>query len=316
MKEYCYRFLIVLSQRIGLWVFQVGAWVIASGYFLLFPGRVAVGVRLYGALYPERGLPYRLWCTWKQFHSFPHVFLDRFLLSDNQASITYTHAGWEHLDEALNSGDGGILLMSHVGNWEVASRILQEWRGENHRLKLLLYLGKKHQEQIERTQKESLVRSGVRIIAVEQEGSSPLDIIEGVNFLKAGGLVSLAGDRRWREDQRLVAVRFLGHEAFLPETPFRFALLSGAPLFIFFACRTGSQTYHFQVLPPVFVRAKVRQGRRDAIQRAAQFYADRLEETVRQYPFEWFHFEPFIGKEEYQRSTAKNDLQRDDLSAP
>jgi predicted LPLAT superfamily acyltransferase len=300
MKEYCYGVLIALLQQIGLWVFRVGAWLITSGYFLLFPGRVAVGVRFYGALAPEHGVPYRLWCTWKQFHRFTHVFLDRFLLSHRQASITYTHDGWEYLDEAVNSGGGGILLMSHVGNWEVASRLLQERRGANPRLKLLLYLGKKHQEQIERTQKESLVQSGVRIIAVEQEGGSPLDIIEGINFLKTGGLVSLAGDRRWREDQRLVAVSFLGYEAFLPETPFSLALLSGAPLFIFFACQTGNQTYHFQVLPPVFVRAQDRQGRRDAIQRAAQFYADRLEETVRQHPGEWFHFEPFIGRERYR----------------
>ncbi|MFA5180014.1 MAG: lysophospholipid acyltransferase family protein [Syntrophales bacterium] len=314
MKAAFYRFLVALSQRIGLWVFRVGAWGIASGYFLFFPGRVAVGVRFYGALYPERGELYRLWCTWKQFHSFTHVFLDRFLLSGGQG-ITYTHEGWEYLEEAVASGTGGILLMSHVGNWEVASRILQERGGENHPLKLLLYLGKKHKEQIERTQKESLIRSGVRIIAVEQEGGSPLDIIEGINFLKNGGLVSLAGDRRWREDQRSVAVRFLGHKAFLPETPFIFALLSGAPLFIFFVSRTGSQTYHFQVLPPVLVQGKDRRSRGDAIQGAAQFYADRLEETVRKRPFEWFHFEPFIGKEKYRSSAAKNDHQPDDLSS-
>ncbi|MCK9391121.1 MAG: lysophospholipid acyltransferase family protein [Syntrophales bacterium] len=312
MKAAFYRFLLALSQRIGLWVFRVGAWGIASGYFLFFPGRVAVGVRFYGALYPERGRLYRLWCTWKQFHSFPHVFLDRFLLAGGQ-TIKYTHDGWEYLEEAVNSETGGIILMSHVGNWEVASRILQERGRENPRIKLLLYLGKKYKEQIERTQKEGLVRSGVRIIAVEQDGGSPMDLVEGINFLKAGGLVSLTGDRRWHEDQRTVMVRFLGHEAFLPETPFIFALLSDSPLFIFFACRTGSQTYHFQVLPPIVVRAKDRQSRGDAIRRAAQFYADRLEETVRQHPFEWFHFEPFIGGERYQSPAAGNDLQKDDL---
>jgi len=294
MKVAFYRFLIVLSQGIGLWVFRVVAWGIASGYFLFFPGRVAVGVRFYGALYPERGRLYHIWCTWKQFHSFPHVFLDRFLLSGGQ-TITYTHEGREYLEDAVNRGIGGILLMSHVGNWEVASRILLARGRENPRLKLLLYLGKKQKEQIERIQKEILVRSGVGIIAVEQDGGSPLDIIEGINFLKAGGLVSLTGDRRWRKDQRSVAVRFLGHAAFLPETPFIFALLSDSPLLVFFACRTGSHTYHFKVLPPIVVHAKDRHSRGDAIQRAAQFYADRLEETVRQHPYEWFHFESFIG---------------------
>lgn len=307
MKAAFYRFLIDLSQRMGLWVFRVVAWGIASGYFLFFPSRSAVGFRFYGTLYPERGWLYRLWCTWKQFHSFPHVFLDRSLLSGGQ-KITYTHEGWEYLEDAVNEGTGGILLMSHVGNWEVASRILQERGQENPRLKLLLYLGKKHKEQIERNQKESLVKSGVRIIAVEQDGGSPMDIVAGINFLKEGGLVSLAGDRRWREDQRSVAVSFLGHEAVLPETPFIFALLSGAPLFIFFAWRTGNHTYHFQVLPPVLVQAKDRRSRGDAVQRAAQFYADRLEETVRQHPDEWFHFEPFIGGGRYQSKKPERIL--------
>ena len=305
MKAAFYGFIVALSQRIGLWVFRFVAWGIASGYFLFFPGRVAVGVHFYGALYPERGGLYRLWCTWKQFHSFTNVFLDRFLLAGQ--GITYTHEGWEYLEEAINSGTGGIILMSHVGNWEVASRILQERERENPRIKLLLYLGKKHKEQIERAQKESLVQSGVRIIAVEQDGGSPMDLVEGINFLKAGGLASLTGDRRWHDDQRSVTVRFLGHEAVLPETPFIFALLSGAPLFIFFVCRTGSQAYHFHVLPPVVVRAKDRRTRGDAIQRAAQSYADRLEETVREHPFEWFHFEPFIGSERCQSQYAGND---------
>ena len=312
MKAAFYRFLLALSQRIGLWVFRAGAWVIASGYFLFFPNRVAVGVHFYRALHPEHGGMYRLWCTWKQFHSFTSVFLDRFLLVGGQ-TIKYTHDGWEYLEEAVNSETGGIILMSHVGNWEVASRILQERGLENPRIKLLLYLGKKHKEQIERSQKESLVKSGVRIIAVEQDGGSPMDLVEGINFLKTGGLVSLTGDRRWHEDQRTVTVRFLGHEAFLPETPFIFALLSDSPLFIFFVCRTGCQAYHFQVLPPVVVRAKDRQSRGNAIQRAAQFYADRLEETVRLHPDEWFHFEPFIGSERYQSPAAGNDPQRDDL---
>jgi predicted LPLAT superfamily acyltransferase len=161
-------------------------------------------------------------------------------------------------------------------------------------MKLLLYLGKKHREQIERTQKEDLIRSGVKIVTVEEGGGSPTDIVEGISFLKAGGLVSITGDRLWRKDQKSVAVNFLDHEARLPELPFVFSLLSGAPLFIFFACREGEQAYHFRILPPVYVSAGDRARRAEAIQWAAQSYADSLAQTVRRHPFEWFHFEPFL----------------------
>jgi predicted LPLAT superfamily acyltransferase len=108
--------------------------------------------------------------------------------------------------------------------------------------------------------------------------------------------VSLTGDRIWRKDQRSIAVRFLGHEAFIPETPFIFAMLSGAPLYIFFAFQMGKQTYHFQILSPEYVQAKDRKDRKEAIGKAAQAYADSLEDMVRRYPFEWYHFEPFLGR--------------------
>ena len=294
MKEGFYRFLIALSRRLGQWVFRVIAWGIASGYFLLFPARVAVSVRFYRALFPSRRDLYHLWCAWKQYHHFTRVFLDRFLLFDDR-NITFTHEGWEYLEDAVNRKIGGVILMSHVGNWEIAAHLLQVRGRNNPQMKLLLYLGRKHKEQIERAQKESLVHSGVKVIAVDQGGGSPFDIVEGINFLKAGGLVSLTGDRKWREDQRSIPVQFLGHEAFLPEAPFVFALLSGTPLFIFFAYQRGRQTYHFKIMPPVYVRAQGRNERREAIRRAAQTYAECLEDTVRLHPFEWYHFEPFIG---------------------
>lgn len=294
MKAAFYHFSIRLSTSLGLWVFRVIAWWITAFHFLIFPARVGVGVRFYRAVFPGNGRWYHLWCTWKQYHHFSHVFLDRFSLSHEHAT-PHTHEGWENLENAVNSQTGGIILMSHVGNWEVASHLLKVRGRNNPRMKLLLYLGKKHKEQIERTQKESLIQSGVKIIAVEEDGGSPMDIVEGIKFLKAGGLVSLTGDRVWRADQRLVPVRFFDHEAFLPETPFIFALLSGAPLLIFFTYRTGKQSYHFKTLPPEYVRAKDRRQRDEVISQAAQHYADRLEEIVRQHPFEWFHFEPFIG---------------------
>ncbi len=294
MKDVFYKLLIALSKRMGLWVFQVMAWFVATGYFILFPGRVAVSVHFYRSLFPAKGRVYCLWCAWRQFHNFTYVYIDRFLLLDEK-DIAVTQEGWEFLEDAVNRNEGGIILMSHVGNWEIAAHMLRIQGRNNPRMKLLLYLGQKHKDQIEHTQKESLVASGVKIIVVEENGGAPTDIVEGINFLKAGGLVSLTGDRLWRKDQRSVPVRFLGHEAYLPETPFVFALLSGTPLFIFFAFRTGRKTYRFKTLPPLYVRAADRSERQEAINKAAQFYADRLEEEVRRHPFEWFHFEPFLG---------------------
>ena len=119
-------------------------------------------------------------------------------------------------------------------------------------------------------------------------------MLEGIHFLKDGGFVSMTGDRLWSLSQRSVTVRFLGHEARIPEAPFQFAMLSGAPLIIFFVNRIGNGRYHCTLFPPYAVAAASRSERHDAVQQAAQQYADTLEIMVRRHPFEWYHFEQFL----------------------
>lgn len=284
-----YRFIVSLSKRLGTWVFRIFSWWIASGYFFFIPGRVALSIRFYRALFPDRNYLYYLRCAWRQYHNFTTVYMDRFLLQ-HTGDISVTREGWDHLHEALDRGTGGILLMSHMGSWEIAAHLLQ-LKG----FRLLLYLGARHREQIERTQKQSLQDLGVRIIAVSPEGGSPFDIVEGVQFLREGGFVSLTGDRLWSEGQRSVAVEFLRHRVDLPEAPHIFALLSGAPLFMFFVSRTGDRAYHVRVSEPQYVRASTRQDRKKAVEVSAQAYVDMLEKEVRRRPEEWYHFEPFLG---------------------
>jgi predicted LPLAT superfamily acyltransferase len=173
----------------------------------------------------------------------------------------------------------------------MAARALKE---QSQDLRLLLYMGVKEQEGVERMQKEELRRAGVTIIGVEQEGGSPLAAVEALRFLREGGLVSLTGDIVWRDDQRRVRVRFLGHDVWLPEAPYIFALLSGAPLFAFFIFRRGPGRYHFSLSEPIVIPPHSRAERPLVIAAAAQQYASRLEEMLRRHPLEWYHFNRFI----------------------
>jgi predicted LPLAT superfamily acyltransferase len=295
VKDFFYRCLIVLARRFGSWIFLLIAWHVATGYFFFSPRRVAVSFRFYRRLFPDRGCCYPLWCAWRQYHHFVHVFLDRFRLTEGH-DLPTTYEGWEHIVKAMESGRGGIILMSHMGSWEIAAQLLQR-RGRNHpRMKLLLYLGAKHREQIERRQKKSVEQSGIRVIAVPENGGSATDILEGLSFLREGGLVSLTGDRLWSREQRAVTVRFAGGEARIPEIPYILSIMSGAPLLIFFGYRKGKEAYHLVAKPPLYITAASRGERRKAVETAAQAYADLLAETVRAHPYEWYHFEPFLTK--------------------
>jgi predicted LPLAT superfamily acyltransferase len=293
VKDLFYRCLTALARLFGNWIFLLIAWFVATGYFLFFPRRVAVGVRFYQKIFPERGHCHALRCTWRQYHRFVHVFLDRYRLAKGD-DLRTTFAGWEHIILATRSGRGGIILMSHMGSWEISARLLQHYGKSHPRMRLLLYLGAKHKEQIERRQKKSVEESGIRVVSVPENGGSATDILEGLNFLREGGLVSLTGDRLWGRGQKAVTVRFAGGEARIPEIPYILALLSGAPILIFFGYRTGNGCYHLATHPPLFVTAASRTERRAAVKTAAQTYADLLAETVRSHPYEWYHFEPFL----------------------
>jgi predicted LPLAT superfamily acyltransferase len=288
MNTFWYRLLTGTTKICGSWLFVIVSRIIAAGFFV-FSSRRVESCRFYGILYPERGKIYHNWCTFKQYQNFIIIHFDRFL-GAHARPATYNSQGLEKLDRVIGN-QGGILLMSHLGNWEMAATLLKQQKNE---LKLLLYMGIKEKEGLERLQKEDLQKSGVTIIGVEQESSSPFSALEGIRFLQSGGLISMAGDVVWRSDQRKVQVTFLGRKAFLPEAPFIFALVSGAPLFVFFAFRTRTNNYHITLSEPIIVKPESRLDRARAISNAAQQYTSILEESVKKHPFEWYHFERFI----------------------
>jgi lauroyl/myristoyl acyltransferase len=289
MKKFSYKIATYFSQHFGLWFFRTFSWFIATGYFFLFPMRIAHGVKFYRALFPKKGLPDHLLCVWRQYHNFTGVFLNHFLLQKNEV-VDFASVGWEHLEEAVKKKTGAIIVMSHVGNWELAAQLMNR-KG----LPVMLYLGEKHKEQIERMQKETLTQSGIKIVTTSEKESSPFALLEGINFLREGGIVSMTGDRLWGE-QSHVTVDFLGHEVRLPDTPHLFALMTGAPLMTFFVYQDEAGKYHIKVSAGRKVVAASRADRKKAVQESAQAYAADLARFAAEHPFEWYHFEPFLGK--------------------
>jgi predicted LPLAT superfamily acyltransferase len=286
-----YRILPFLARMFGVWTFDLIAKGVAAGYFFFAPRRVMVSVRFYRALYPQRAGAYHFWCTWKQFQNFTSVYLDRYRFHE-VGDIHFTSEGWEHVENALDRKTGGIILMSHLGNWEIAAHLMKQKREQ---MPLILYMGLRAKAHIERIQKEDLRRRGIRIIAVEKNGEASFDLLEGLRFIQAGGLLSMTGDQLWNSSQRAVCVSMLGHEVRLPETPHLLAMLSGAPLIVFFSRRTGKKRYHLMMTGPLHIEKAPRRLRAQAIRKSVQAYADLLETHLRGNPLEWYHFEQFLG---------------------
>jgi Predicted acyltransferase len=282
--------LVRIARLTGPWFFAGVARIIAVGYFLLSP-KVRESRRLYAVLFPHRSRWFHCWCAFRQYQNFTTIHFDRFLTNHGRLP-TCTCEGADALDARIGHG-GAILLMSHLGNWEMAARMLMQQR---HEIPLLLYMGIKEKEGVERTQKEELQQAGGTILGVDKGTASPFTAVEGLRMLRQGGLVSMTGDMVWRQDQRRIPVTMLGHTAFVSEAPFVFALVSGAPVIVFFAFRTGCNHYRLTFSEPVWIKSSSKGDRQRVIAAAAQHYADLLEEALRTHPYEWYHFDRFLHK--------------------
>ncbi len=291
MRRAFYAAISWLGAHLGVWVVAAFAWLISTAYFVLLPRRLAVSLAFFGALFPERGLAARLRLAWGQYHSFAALFAERLRLAYTPERLSCTMEGLEHIEAAVASGRGAVLLMSHVGNWEMGARLLGE-----RKLPLMLFMGARQREQIERQQKEDLRLAGVRVLALEEGQEATTQGIEGLKFLRAGGLLSLAGDLVWSPSQPVIEARLLGRKVLLPKAPHALALLARAPIITFFVLRTGRCYYHFKAFPPTPVQAVSRGDRPAALAASAQRYAEQLEAVVRRHPAQWYHFEPIWSR--------------------
>jgi len=288
MKALLLKALSKTSLALGSWVMRFVAWWIATGYFLFQSSRRNSSAGLYEVIFPGRGPLYYLYCAWRQFHSFAGTYADRIDAYSNQRLVTSAE-GREKLVEAGRRGNGGIILISHMGNYEVAVRAFQELG-----LRLLIIMGEKEAKQVAREQRETLMAQGVRIHVATAQDASPFGGLEALQFLREGGFVSIAGDLVWTDQRSLVPVRFFDRDVGLPAGPHLLAFVSGAPVFTLFTFRVRRGRHQIILSSPRQVKTTARSERNAAIQASAQEFASAMEGMVRRHPFQWYVFEPFF----------------------
>jgi lauroyl/myristoyl acyltransferase len=288
MKAFLVKLLLRSSRLLGGWFLRTVAYGVTAGYFLFRPRRVRASMGLYRALFPERGRLFHRYAAWRQFADFTAGYCDRLEL-ERGGEIRRTEEGWPLLEEANRAGRGGILLVSHFGNPEIAARLFRK-RG----LPMLLLMGERDPRQVARQQREAMERDGLDVQVSSPGEGSLFDGLEALQILRQGGFVGMAGDLAWREQPRLVEAPFLGRTIRLPAAPHAFALLTGAPIFTVWIFRTGRAAYHMTVSEPRHVEAPSRKDRPEAIEESVRLYARELETALRRHPWQWHVFEPVL----------------------
>ncbi len=288
MKRFWYSVVSWLAGWLGFWLAWPLVWIVAACYFLFKPARRRLSQELYQAVFPDFSNSELLAMAWRQYRSFTTMFVDRMRFLKGR-EVPCQVEGREHLDQILSDGKGAILLMSHLGNWEVAAHVLSR-----EQVDLMLFMGERQGEQIEGMQKKELERRRIKVVKVIEGGGSPMDGVAALNFLRQGGLVSMAGDRQCAGGRKVSAVLF-DRQVELPAAPHALALVSGAPVLVFFAFRLKGGGYLFKLYPPVLVKAQDRAHRQKVIEESVDQYIHILEQAIRKRPEQWYTFGPFLG---------------------
>lgn len=290
MKALLLKYMNQASIFFGDWVMRLIAWWIATGYFFLRPERVKSSLKLYQAVFPRKRQWQYYGDVWRQFHDFAACYSDRIRLGRGEG-LSITSEGKENFLKAAKEGEGGIIITSHLGNYEISAVAFKQYR-----LKLMLMMGEKEAKQVARQQRESLQSKGITI-HVPSDDASPLGGIEALKFLREGGFVSIAGDIVWTDQRLQCQVSFFGHDVKIPSAPYLLALISGSPVFALFTFRVSRGKHKIRLSQLSRISASSRGDRNLAIQSGAQEYACALEEAVRTYPYQWYVFEPIFGED-------------------
>lgn len=188
--------------------------------------------------------------------------------------------GYDHVTEALDSGNGVILALPHLGGWEWAGRWLVE-RG--HGITVVV-------EEVEPPELFEWfvdLRKALGMTVVPLGGSAGRDVIAA---LKRNDVVCLLSDRDIQRNG--TEVSFFGERTTLPSGPATIALRTGTPILptaVYFTDRTDG---HLGVVRPPLDLTRSGGGLRADVARVTQALADELEYLIRRAPHQWHLFQP------------------------
>jgi lauroyl/myristoyl acyltransferase len=207
------------------------------------------------------------------FREFAMCFSD--LLSTNRQPLArlQTHIAAVRGTERLDDMTGGVIsLTAHVGNWELAGRLLARRSARPTHV----VVAEEEAQALERWVRRN--GDGVRFVP----RSRPTVSLGLVAALRRGEVVALQGDRALgnRGD---VLVPFFGTPAPFPIGPFVLSRAAGVPIVPAFCLLDGDRRYAMRVYEPLTVAP----GEEEMGVRA---WVAILEDVVRQQPTQWFNF--------------------------
>jgi len=214
------------------------------------------------------------------------IMLDKTLiLSGIKHPFTIEHDGLDNIEAIVKDGKGGMLISSHVGNWETAGQLLERI---NHTFNIVM-VDAEH-EKIKEYMGEVMKKKNFNIIPIKDDMSHIFLIKDA---LSRNELIVMHGDR-YIDQTSAIKMQFMGQTAYFPTGPFFIAAKFNIPITFAFAMKERNTHYHFYASKPIIYKLKGnRQAKDEIIKNLMIKYVQQLEQIITKYPYQWFNFYDF-----------------------
>lgn len=228
----------------------------------------------------------------KHFLSFGNAAIDRIDAWCDRIKLSQVDfPDRQQLADQLASGQGAVLLVSHLGNLELCRAISINQR----KVKVNVLVMTEHAENFNRVLKQLNPDSALNLIQVTELGPSTSMLLQ--QKVEQGELVVIAGDRTSSSSMgRVVYSPFMGHDAPFPQGAFILSGLLDCPVYMMF-CLRQQDRYRVYVEPFTASLKGPRAGRAARLDAAVAQYSERLEHYVGLAPMQWFNFFDFWQKD-------------------
>ncbi len=194
--------------------------------------------------------------------------------------------GRQQLLDCIESGRGGILLTSHLGNAEMFRALVDKVAG----VKMNVLVFNDNAAQINRLMKRLNPRADLELIQISTvDPGTAMMLNEKVTN---GEFLVVAADRTSpTAPEKSMLAPFLGQKAAFPQGVFILAGLLDCPVFLLFCLEQGKHHFyleHFADSMPI-----PRRQRATLLQGYIERYAQRLQHYVLMAPDQWFNFFDF-----------------------
>jgi len=275
-----YRGVGLLPRRVSYGIGHAGTWI---AWRAMHETRAAIADNL-RALFPgesERSLQARARATLAAYANDVIDFIRSLHAAGEELEslFDYTAADAQLILDLMAKGQGLILVTGHYGNWEAGGIFIRRIV----KVPMTIVAMTEPNPTVNRIRRDIRGLVGADTIEVGQSLDTALQIRRR---LASNGMVAMLMDRHLGRDR--VDVGFLGRRALFLRTPALMAFMTGAPLLPCFIERLRPGRFAVRAGVPIIVNRD--RPREEAIQAAAQDFADQLSARVRTHPEYWYHF--------------------------